>query len=64
MGQQTRAIPRYRSAVTLKPDLFDAQLRLGDLYLARGLQVEAAAAFRAAAAATAGTVTARIAEAR
>ena len=50
----------YQAAVALKPDLVAAQLRLGDLYLAAAQRVEAAAAFRAAATAAAGTVTARV----
>ena len=54
----------YQAAVALKPDLVAPQLRLGELYLTRGRRVESAAAFRAAAATAAGTVWARIAEAR
>ncbi len=64
LGRQDTAMPHYKSAVAMNPDLVDAQLRLGDLYLARGLPAEAAAAFRAAAAATTGTIKALIAEAR
>ena len=64
MGQEEKAMAGYRAAVALKPNLVAAQLRLGDLYAARGLRVEAAAAFRAAARAAKGTVTARMAEAR
>ena len=54
----------YKAAVALKPDLVDAQLRLGSLHLSRGLPIEAATAFRAVATAAAGTPTGRIAEAR
>ena len=55
----------YKAAVALKPDLLDAQMRLGDLCLARDLQADAEAAFRAAASAGAANgVTAQIAEAR
>src|SRR5271166_2452932 len=63
LGQEAKAMESYKAAVALKPDLVLAQLRLGDLYQARRLRAEAAA-FRAAAAATAGTILARIAEAR
>jgi tetratricopeptide (TPR) repeat protein len=64
-GQEAMALTGYKAAVALKPDLVDAQMRLGDLYLARDLRAEAEAAFRAAASASARDgVTARIAEAR
>ena len=64
-GQEAMAIAGYKAAVALKPDLVDAQMRLGDLYLARDLRADAEAAFRAAASASARDgVTARIAEAR
>jgi tetratricopeptide (TPR) repeat protein len=64
-GQEAMAMAGYKAAVALKPDLIDAQMRLGDLYLARDLRAEAAAAFCAAAAASAADgATARIAEAR
>ena len=64
-GQEAMAIAGYKAAVALKPDLVDAQMRLGDLYLARDLRADAQAAFRAAASASARDgVTARIAEAR
>jgi tetratricopeptide (TPR) repeat protein len=63
-GQEAMAMAGYNAAVALKPDLIDAQMRLGDLFLARGLPVQATAAFGAASAAAAGTVTARIAQAR
>ena len=55
---------RYKAAVALKPDLSVAHLRLGELYQSRGLCVEAAAAFRAAASSAKGTARARIGEAR
>ena len=64
-GQEAMAMAGYKAAVALKPDLVDAQMRLGDLYLARDLKADAAAAFRAAAAASiANGVTAEIAKAR
>lgn len=64
-GQEAMAIAGYKAAVALKPDLVDAQMRLGDLYLARDLRADAEAAFRAAASAGGvDGVTARIAEAR
>jgi tetratricopeptide (TPR) repeat protein len=62
-GQEAMAMAGYKAAVALKPDLVDAQMRLGDLYLARDLKADAAGAFRAAASAAAG-VTAEIAKAR
>jgi tetratricopeptide (TPR) repeat protein len=64
LGRDARALVSYEAAVRLDPDLATAQSRLGDLYLARRRNAEAAAAFEAAARATAGTVFARIAEAR
>jgi tetratricopeptide (TPR) repeat protein len=64
-GQEEMAMAGFKAAVTLKPDLIDAQMRLGDLYLARDLRADAEAAFRAAAsAAAADGVTAEIATAR
>ncbi len=64
-GQEAMAIAGYKAAVALKADLVDAQMRLGDLYLARDLKADAEAAFCAAAAAGAANgVTAMIAEAR
>ncbi len=64
-GQEAMAMAGYKAAVALKPDLVDAQMRLGDLYLARDMRVEAATAFRAAATAAAlSSETACIAEAR
>jgi tetratricopeptide (TPR) repeat protein len=64
-GQEEMAMAGYKAAVALKPDLVDAQMRLGDLYLARDLRADAEAAFRAAASASARDgATARIAEAR
>jgi tetratricopeptide (TPR) repeat protein len=64
-GQETMAMAGYKAAVALKPELVDAQMRLGDLYLARDLRADAEAAFRAAASASvANGVTAEIAEAR
>jgi tetratricopeptide (TPR) repeat protein len=64
-GQEAMAMAGYKAAVALKPDLVDAQMRLGDLYLARDLRADAQSAFRAAAAASAANaVTAQIAEAR
>jgi tetratricopeptide (TPR) repeat protein len=64
-GQEDMAMSGYKAAVALKPDLIDAQMRLGDLYLARDLRADAEAAFRAAAAASAAEgVTAEIAKAR
>ena len=64
-GQEAMAMAGYKAAVALKPDLLDAQMRLGDLCLARDLQADAEAAFRAAASAGAANgVTAQIAEAR
>ena len=64
-GQEAMAMAGYKAAVALKPDLVDAQMRLGDLYLARDLRADAEAAFRAAGSASARDgVTARIAEAR
>src|ERR1700690_3080381 len=59
------AMAGYKAAVALKPDLVDAQMRLGDLYLACDLRADAEAAFRAAASASARDgATAGIAEAR
>ena len=49
-----KAIARYRDAVTLEPNLFGAHLALAGLYRACGFRAEAAAAFRAAAAAAPG----------
>ena len=64
-GQEEMAMAGYKAAVALKPDLVDAQMRLGELYRARDLRAEAEGAFRAAASACApGGVIARIAEAR
>jgi tetratricopeptide (TPR) repeat protein len=64
-GQEAMAIAGYQAAVALKPDLVDAQMRLGDLYLARDLRPDAEAAFRAAASVSAANrVNAEIAEAR
>ena len=62
--QDQKAMASYQAAIALKPDLVAAHARLGELYLEHGRRAEAAAAFRAAATATAGTRTARIAEAR
>lgn len=63
-GKEAKAMAGYKAAVALKPDLVAAQLRLGELYHSRRLQVESQAAFRAAAVAGAGTFKGRIAEAR
>jgi tetratricopeptide (TPR) repeat protein len=64
-GQEAMAMAGYKAAVALKPDLVDALMRLGDLYLARDLRTDAEAAFRAAVSASARDgVTARIAEVR
>ena len=63
-GQETKAIAGYKAAVALKPDLVAAQLRLGELYHSRRMHGELQAAFRAAAAAGAGTFRGLIAEAR
>jgi tetratricopeptide (TPR) repeat protein len=52
-GQEAMAMTGYKAAVALKPDLVDAQMRLGDLSLARDLRADAEAAFRAAASASA-----------
>ena len=56
-----RRLRAYEAAVALKRDLVAAQFRLGELYLVRGRRGESVEAFRAAAAAAAGTVWARIA---
>jgi tetratricopeptide (TPR) repeat protein len=64
LGNKAMAMDSFQAAVKLKPDLFAVQTRLGELYLERGLRVESAAAFRAAAAAAKDLVTAQIAEAR
>src|SRR5262249_12585003 len=64
-GQEAMAIAGYKATVALKPNLVDAQMRLGDLYLARDLRADAEAAFRAAASASvANGATAQIADAR
>ena len=64
LGQERNAMASYQAAVALKPDLVAAQQRLGDYFRARRMRVEATAAFRAVAAATAGTAWGRIAEVR
>ena len=38
LASRRRAIEEYQSAVALQPALVEAQMRLGDLYLARGLR--------------------------
>jgi tetratricopeptide (TPR) repeat protein len=63
LGQEAKALARYKAAVALKADLVDAHLRIGEICRSRLLHIEAAAAFRAAAAAARGTATALIAEA-
>ena len=64
-GQEEMAMAGYKAAVALKPDLVDAQMRLGELYRARDLRAEAEGAFRTVASAGAsGGLIARIAEAR
>ena len=37
-GQEEMAMAGYKAAVALKPDLVDAQMRLGDLFRARDLR--------------------------
>ncbi|MBV8683691.1 MAG: sulfotransferase, partial [Caulobacteraceae bacterium] len=64
LGREDQALVSYATAARLQPDLVAAQSRLGDLYLARSRRTEAEAAFRAVAAASAGTVAEEIALAR
>ncbi|MBV8684697.1 MAG: tetratricopeptide repeat protein, partial [Caulobacteraceae bacterium] len=64
LGREDQALVSYAAAARLQPDLVVAQSRLGDLYLARSRRTEAEAAFRAVAAASAGTLAEEIALAR
>jgi tetratricopeptide (TPR) repeat protein len=64
LGHTDRALACYETAARLKPDLVVAQARLADLHLARRQTARALVALRAVAAAAAGPVKGRIAEAR
>jgi tetratricopeptide (TPR) repeat protein len=60
LGRTDQALRVYEATVKLAPERHTAQFRLGQLYMGNGRKVEAEAAFRAAAAASADTVRSRI----
>jgi len=64
VGRPEQARTAYEAAVRLKPDFYRAQSRLGDLYLLTERRSEAAAALRAVATQSEGSIWARIHEAR